>query len=238
MTAIAPPSIVSPALFEPVAAAPSHAATLRPYVSIVASVDGEPLARIQAFVDAVTEQCWRHSVPAELILVESHTHPNQPLADAIRGLEGSPCEIRVITAPGDTHQAGVRAAEAPYILVTRCAVLFSDGLMRFLAKRRLRPDRIYRADRTDIVLDAFTSTEVEQRLAWCERQSGRAGITGLLRTLLPGMRRHGRPSADVLIMHRDHGPDPRDAGVPEQRLRFPVYHVTATRGMEMNAWTP
>ncbi|MDB5305838.1 MAG: hypothetical protein JWO38_40, partial [Gemmataceae bacterium] len=70
-----------------------------PYLSVVAAArnddhGGNLLGRMQLFVNGLLEQCRRHRLPAELVLVEWNPPPDRPrLADALRWPAGSPCAV-------------------------------------------------------------------------------------------------------------------------------------------------
>jgi hypothetical protein len=141
---------------------------------------------MQTFVNALVAQCDRHRLPVELLLVDWNPPAGRPpLADAIEWPSSAGyCQVRVIQVPPRLHNrlahadrlplfqmiaknVGIRRAAAPFVLATNVDVLFSDGLMRFLARRTLDPARVYRCDRLD-VLDAIDpSWPIDLQLVFC-----------------------------------------------------------------------
>jgi hypothetical protein len=163
---------------------------LQPYLSIVAPSrnddhGGDLLKRMQAFVTALREQCKRHNLEAELILVEWNPPADRPrLAEALRwSSEPGPCWVRIIEVPEAIHKryrhadglglyqmiaknVGIRRAQGQFVLATNIDLIFSDELMQFIAARRLEPNRMYRIDRSD-VMTAIPDAPVEEQLKWC-----------------------------------------------------------------------
>jgi hypothetical protein len=163
-----------------------------PYLSIVATArndnhGGELLRRMQAFVSMLAAQCDRHGLDAELLLVEwNPPEDRRTLREVLQWPDSDGrCGVRLITVPGDVHarfahadrlplfqmiakNVGVRRARAPFVLATNIDVILSDGLMRLLAGRSLRADRMYRADRVDVAADIPDPGDAPRLLAWCE----------------------------------------------------------------------
>src|SRR5688572_18313043 len=112
----------------------------RPYLSVVAvsrnDDHGKNLKlRMQAFVTGLLEQCTRHKLNAELILVDWNPPADKPgLAEALDFNFGDGhCKVRVIQVPAEIHQrlksadalplfqmigknVGVRRAQGEYVL--------------------------------------------------------------------------------------------------------------------------
>src|SRR5262245_32211386 len=188
-----------------------------PYLSIVATSrnddhGGNMRRRMQTFVNALTAQCRRHALPAELIIVEWNPPADRPrLADALRWpADSRPCAIRIIEVPEALHKrfdhadrlplfqmiaknVGIRHSRAPFVLATNIDILFNDELMAFLAARRLQPGCMYRIDRTDVGHDVPVDAPIDEQLAYCRshllRINAREGVfpldAGGLRALLP-----------------------------------------------------
>ena len=163
-----------------------------PYLSFVVTSrndnhGGRLLFRMQTFVDCLADQCNRYRLPAELVLVEWNPPPNQPqLAEALRWPKPGSCSVRIIEVSAEIHQrfehseklglyqmraknAGIRRAQAPFVLATNVDILFSDELMGFLASKCLREDRMYRIDRCDVPADVPEGVPVTQLLEFCRR---------------------------------------------------------------------
>ena len=121
-------------------------------ISVVATArndghGGDLLYRMQLFVDALAAQCARHSLDAELVLVEWNPPADRP--SLINVLALPPAEllpIRIITVPGEVHatlehaaqlplfqmiakNVGIRRARGRFVLATNVDVLLSDELV-------------------------------------------------------------------------------------------------------------
>ena len=145
-----------------------------PYLTVVAASrnddhGGNTLYRTQIFIDSFLEQCERHQLRAELILVEwNPPRDRPPLAEVIRWDRQNPwVDCRVITVPYERHvfirfsrvlplfqmiakNVGIRRARGEFILATNIDILFSDELMALVAQKAFRADRVYRCDRFDV----------------------------------------------------------------------------------------
>ncbi len=166
-----------------------------PYLTVVVASrnddhGGNLLRRMQIFVDGLFEQCRRHHLDAELILVEWNPPPDRPrLAQALRWpADPAPCTVRIIEVPPEVHarfrhsqslplfqmiakNVGIRHARGRFVLSTNIDILFSDGLMARLARRDLTEDRMYRVDRYDVREDVPVERPVAQKLAYCEKNT-------------------------------------------------------------------
>jgi hypothetical protein len=162
-----------------------------PYLSIVVTSrnddhGGGLLGRMQIFVDGVIEQCKRHRLDAELIIVEWNPPADRPrLPEALRWPASlDPCQVRVIEVPAERHRwfrsadalplfqmiaenVGIRRARGQFVLATNVDILFSDALMEFLAARRLEPHRMYRIDRHDVMAEVPADATLDEQLEYC-----------------------------------------------------------------------
>ena len=91
-----------------------------PALSIVATSrnddhGGNLLGRMQTFVDGFAEQCRRHDLAAELVLVEWNPLPDRPsLAEALRWPQGGgPFSSRIIQVPPELHARLANADRLP-----------------------------------------------------------------------------------------------------------------------------
>jgi hypothetical protein len=172
------------------------AARDRIHLSVVATSrnddhGGSLTRRMQHFVDGLVEQCRRHRLPAELVLVEWNPPADRPpLSDALRWPEAQgPCSIRIVTVPRELHarmahaahlplfqmfakNVGIRRARGQYVLATNIDILFSDRIARYL-RDRLQPGRVYRADRCDVPAEVPAGVPFDQILEFCERETFR-----------------------------------------------------------------
>jgi hypothetical protein len=151
---------------------------------------GNLLRRMQLFINGFAEQCKRHQLDAELILVEWNPPPDKPrLAEALSWpSEKGHCSIRVIEVPKAIHDrfkhsdrlslfqmiaknVGIRRARGRFILATNIDILFSDEIIRFFASGKLDPNRMYRVDRYDVSSDVPGDVPFERQLEFCQRSS-------------------------------------------------------------------
>lgn len=162
-----------------------------PYISFVATArndnhGGQLLQRMQVFIDALIEQCARHRLSAELVLVEWNPPSGVPgLAEALAWPEECEwCPVRVVQVPPSIHgrfkysdqlplfqmiakNVGIRRSRAPYVCCTNVDILFNHELMTYLAAKRLREREIYRVDRYDVPATVPVGVGIDAQLAYC-----------------------------------------------------------------------
>ncbi len=162
-----------------------------PYLSVVVTSrnddhGGNLLRRTQIFINGLLEQCRRHRLSAELIMVEWNPPADKPrLAEALSWPQGNGyCSVRIIEVPPELHRrfshserlplfqmiaknVGIRRARGRFVLATNIDILFSDELMRFLASKRLSPRHFYRVDRYDVPSDVPNDIPIEEQLEFC-----------------------------------------------------------------------
>jgi hypothetical protein len=143
--------------------------------------------RMQHFVDGFVEQCKRHDLKAELILVEWNPPDNTlPLSQALQfPKDKGPCSIRIIRVPKETHMqlehsdkiplfqmigknVGIRRAKGEFVLATNIDILFSDDLMKYI-KTRLRIGHLYRVDRLDIPEQLPKGASYDDIFSFCKK---------------------------------------------------------------------
>ena len=163
-----------------------------PYLSIVTASrnddhGGDPLIRTQIFINSFARQCEKYHLPAELIIVDWNPVPNRPGLAAALSMpsETSYCRARIVTVPSALHHrlkyaekllffqmiaknVGIRRACGDFILATNVDIIFSDELMRFIARQKLNPKKLYRVDRYDIKSGLSQEYTLEESLeyAW------------------------------------------------------------------------
>jgi hypothetical protein len=171
-----------------------------PYISFIAcsrndNHGGDLTRRMQIFVDCLSEQCDRHKLRAELVLVEWNPPPDRrPLAEELRWRKGDGfCDIRIITVPSEIHKrykcaeglplfqmiaknVGIRRAKGEFILCTNIDIVFTDELMAFLAKRELEDGCFYRSIRMDPDSHVPEGKPVAEVLDYCKKHIIRANL--------------------------------------------------------------
>jgi hypothetical protein len=189
-----------------------------PYFTLVAASrnddhGGNTLCRTQIFIDSFLEQCQRHQLRAELILVEWNPPDNRaPLAEVIRWeLQNPWVNCRVITVPYERHvlirfgrvmplfqmiakNVGIRRARGEFILATNIDILFSNELMALVALKAFRPDRFYRCDRFDVdpALPRDVPLDEKLQFAWANLvgRNHRQGLPDVLAPQIEGAPLH------------------------------------------------
>jgi hypothetical protein len=158
---------------------------MQPYISVVTASrnddhGGDPLHRTQIFINCFAQQCDKHKLPAELILVDWNPVPDRPGLAAVLTLppRSEYCSARVISVPAALHDTikygdrlaffqmiaknvAIRRARGDFVLATNIDIIFSDELVAFLARRTLDSMRMYRVDRYDIKADLAANANVD-----------------------------------------------------------------------------
>ena len=163
-----------------------------PYLSVVATArndnhGGDLLLRMQTFINGVAEQCARHRLDAEVIVVEWNPPPDRPrLAEALTWPENPWCAMRIIEVPPEVHarlehsdrlplfqmiakNVGIRRARGEFVLATNVDILFPDELIEELSRRELQYDRYYVVDRHDVAITPDPSLPIDETLQLCSR---------------------------------------------------------------------
>jgi hypothetical protein len=161
-----------------------------PYLSIVVTSrnddhGGKSLQRLQAFINGLLNQCEEHQLSAELIVVEWNPPDDRPrLARALGWPDKRSCGVRIIEVPVDLHSrmrhseslplyqmiaknVGIRRARGHYVLATNIDILFSDQLIRFLPKRQLEANTLYRIDRWDVLAGVPVNASLTEQIDYC-----------------------------------------------------------------------
>ena len=162
-----------------------------PYISIVATArndnhGGDMLKRLRVFVKGLIAQCNKFQLPCELVMVEWNPIPNQPLLTEVLPSvsEQDYLSIRYVVVPPNIHQAfafskeiplfqmiaknvGIRRARANFVLCTNVDLLFSDEMFELLAKRNLKENCFYRANRCDVPNTLDETWSLEKQLNFC-----------------------------------------------------------------------
>ncbi len=162
-----------------------------PFLSIVVATrnddhGGDPLKRLQAFINTLAAQCRRWSLDAEIIVVEWNPPPGRPrVSELCRVPPDAPFSVRFVEVPAHLHQAlrfssvlplfqmiaknvGIRRARGRFVLATNIDVIFSNELVEHLASRSLTPGRLYRVDRHDIDSDFPVDAGLDEQMTFCQ----------------------------------------------------------------------
>lgn len=143
--------------------------------------------RMRLFVRCLLDQCRKHQLKAELILVEWNPPEDKaPLSEVLpKPGKGDFLTIRYITVPTELHKkfrlgkrihlfqmigknVGIRRAKGNFVLCTNVDLLFSDELMLAL-KNGLEKSCFYRANRCDIPAEIDENQTTEEILAYAEK---------------------------------------------------------------------
>ncbi len=161
-----------------------------PYLSVVVTSrndghGGNPLGRLQAFINTFDAQCRRCGLDAELIIVEWNPPPDRPrLHQLVQRPAGPAVPLRFIEVAPPLHErlprasvlplfqmigknAGIRRARGRFVLATNIDIIFSNELVEFFAARRLETGVIYRVDRHDIESDYPIEAALDDQMAYC-----------------------------------------------------------------------
>lgn len=165
---------------------------MSPHLSVVVTSrndnhGGQLLYRMQHFVNGLMEQCHRHKLTAELIIVEWNPPDENPLlAKALQfSKQNSYCSIRIIKVPNEIHRefqnsekiplyqmigknVGIRRALGKFVLATNIDILFSDQLIKYI-KKKLKSGHFYRVDRLDVPSELPKTDSFDEILEFCSK---------------------------------------------------------------------
>jgi hypothetical protein len=162
-----------------------------PYLSVVVTTrnddhGGDPLKRLQAFVNTFDAQCRRTGLDAEVVVVEWNPPADRPrLYDLVRVPSSCAFVLRFIEVPSSLHarlqhadvlplfqmiakNVGIRRARGRFILSTNIDIIFSNELVERLASGTLVQGRHYRVDRHDIQPEFPVDGSLEEQIAYCQ----------------------------------------------------------------------
>jgi hypothetical protein len=161
-----------------------------PYLSVVVTTrnddhGGDPLKRLQAFVNCFDAQARTAGLDAEVIVVEWNPPEDKPrVSSLVRLPEPAYCEYRFIDVPAALHAAmkyadvlplfqmaaknvGIRRARGRFVLATNIDIIFSNELVESIASGRLQPGCLYRVDRHDIQPDFPVNAPLDAQMEYC-----------------------------------------------------------------------
>lgn len=171
---------------------------MKPYVSFVVAArndnyGGNFLHRFQVFLDALVKLWAKHSLQAELVVVEWNPPTDRPrLSEVVSAPNLSETsQIRFVEVPAAIHKrlpngdrmpmfeylaknVGIRRASGEHILVTNPDIIFSDEMIQLLAARQLKPDCFYRVDRYDVGKQVPLGLSIQKTLRFCAKHAFRA----------------------------------------------------------------
>jgi glycosyltransferase involved in cell wall biosynthesis len=131
---------------------------MEPYLSIVVtSLDDshgdDLLDRMQVLFTGTLEQCRRHRIPSELIIVEWKRPEEQTqLAETLRlPNETGPCVVRIVEVPTDRNQphpnslehaiaknVGIRRSRGRFVVAASTCAMLPEKVMEFIGAQYLR----------------------------------------------------------------------------------------------------
>jgi hypothetical protein len=161
-----------------------------PYLSVVVTSrndghGGDPLGRLQTFVNTFAAQCRRFGLDAELVVVDWNPPAERPrLHQAVTVPPDCPFAVRFIEVPPALHNSlphptvmplfqmigknvGARRARGQFVLCSNIDIIFSNELVQFFASRTLQESVLYRVDRHDIESDYPADAPLDVQLAYC-----------------------------------------------------------------------
>jgi hypothetical protein len=164
--------------------------SLVPYLSVVVTTrnddhGGDPLERLQAFVNVFDAQCRQTGLDAEVIVVEWNPPPERPSVGSLLRLPDPPfCTYRFIEVPPELHNTlqyadvlplfqmiaknvGIRRARGQFVLATNIDIILSTELVEHIAALRLDAGSLYRVDRHDIQSDFPVDAPLDQQMEFC-----------------------------------------------------------------------
>src|SRR5262249_22482713 len=179
-----------------------------PYLSVIVTTrnddhGGDPLKRLQAFVNCFQQQCRRTGLDAEVVVVEWNPPADRPSVSSLLRIPGDAvCTYRFIDVPPELHQrlrhadvlplfqmiaknVGIRRARGEYVLATNIDIIFSTPLVEALAARTLQPYRLYRVDRHDIQSDFPIDASLDAKMEFCRSHQLRVHFRAGTQTCSP-----------------------------------------------------
>lgn len=164
-----------------------------PYLSVIVTSrndnhGGDMLKRMRMFVRALIHQCNAYKLPCELIMVEWNPIKGEKLLKEVlpSATEQDYLSIRYILVPNELHHTlafsqqlplfqmiaknvGIRRATADFVLCTNVDIIFSNELFARLAKRDLKENCFYRANRCDIPATIDENWTVQEQLEFSRK---------------------------------------------------------------------
>lgn len=159
------------------------------------------IPRFENFLHAFTGLAERVKLDCELIIVDWNPPTDRPpIAEQFAWPTGlKHCSIRILTVPPELHakvdnpkgyplmeylgkNAAIRRAAGRFVLASNPDNIFSEPLMRHLARQDLDDQRSYRVVRWDVKPMPATDLTLDEKLAHCRAHVFERGFYG---TVLP-----------------------------------------------------
>ena len=164
-----------------------------PYVSFVVVGRNDNyghgfLKRFQKFIDNLTFLCEKHDLYSELIILEWNPPLKEKrLWDVLKLPKSSRVLYRFIEVPKKIHEryknkqgsplleypgknVGIRKARGEFVLITNPDIVFSNEMILFLSKKKLKKDVIYRTGRFDLPIDIPSKLRNESLSKFCKKR--------------------------------------------------------------------
>ena len=161
-----------------------------PYLSVVVATrnddhGGDPLKRLQAFVNTFAAQCALTGLDAELVVVEWNPPADRPrVRELLRIPSAASFAVTFVEVPSEIHErfryadvlplfqmiaknVGIRRARGRFVLATNIDIIFSTELVEYLAAGQLAPGRVYRVERYDIEADFPIDALLDRQMEYC-----------------------------------------------------------------------
>ena len=163
-----------------------------PYISFVVTSrnddhGGDMRKRMTIFVNGLIHLCNMYKLHCELLMIDWNSPDPDHLLDKVlpRVTKDDFLTIRYIVVPPEIHNSydyserlglyqmiaknvGIRRAHGEFVLCTNVDLLFSDELFVWLAKKELKPNHFYRANRCDIPNSIDEKAPVQDQLDFCK----------------------------------------------------------------------
>jgi hypothetical protein len=187
----------------------SDKTVVKPKISFIVTArndnyGGDFLQRTQSFIDILLYMCEKHTLDAELVIVEwNPPKENPPLIEALKWPAiHKHTQIRIIRVSEELHRTfprsdmlqvlefiaknvGVRRAQGEFILVTNPDIIFPSQLVEFLGKTDLSKNHFYRSTRYDVAPPPTQDLTPDEYLSYCKSHVTR--INGILGSFYNGL---------------------------------------------------
>lgn len=163
---------------------------MNPYLSFVMvgrndNYGGDFLERMQMSVDSILSLSRRHSLSAELVIVEWNPPENRPTLDtALDWPKVSNQQIRIVRVPRKVHDrlpnsdaipvfeyigknVGIRRSNGDFVLSTNPDIIYNSEMIEYFSGENLSDSDFYRANRHDVKNIDYEYKSVDDLLTFC-----------------------------------------------------------------------